>query len=438
MKKLACSRTVSLLIFFLLLVAIFSIAEAQSCKPSGKLKGKKPPPGACNTENNSECCEPGKLYDIYKCSPKVTGHTNAVLTINSFEEGGDGGGPSECDNKYHSDDTPVVSLSTGWFNKKKRCLNFITIHGNGKSVKAMVVDECDSTMGCDADHDYQPPCDNNIVDASKAVWKALGVPEKDWGGKLKGKKPPPRACNTENNSDCCEAGKFYDVYKCSPKVTGHTKAVLTINSFEKDGDGGGPSECDNKYHSDDTPVVALSTGWFNKKRRCLNFITIHGNGKSVKAKVVDECDSTMGCDAAHDYQPPCDNNIVDASKAVWKALGVPEKDWVLTINSFEEGGDGGGSSKCDNKFHSDNTSVVTLSTGWFNKKKRCLNFIHGNGKSVKAKVVDECDSTMGSDKDHDFQPPCDNNIVDASKAVWKAIGVPEREWGELDIFWSDA
>ncbi|KAA8520618.1 hypothetical protein F0562_014874 [Nyssa sinensis] len=77
MKKLACSRTVSLLIFFLLLVAIFSIAEAQSCKPS-------------------------------------------VLTINSFEEGGDGGGPSECDNKYHSDDTPVVSLSTGWFNKKKR------------------------------------------------------------------------------------------------------------------------------------------------------------------------------------------------------------------------------------------------------------------------------------------------------------------------------
>ncbi|KAA8520615.1 hypothetical protein F0562_014871 [Nyssa sinensis] len=244
MMKLACSRTVSLLIFFLLLVSIFSIAEAQSCKPSGKLKGKKPPPRACNTENNSDCCEAGKFYDVYKCSPKVTGHTKAVLTINSFENGGDGGGPSECDNKYHSDDTPVVALSTGWFNNKKRCLNFITIHGNGKSVKAKVVDECDSTMGCDAAHDYQPPCDNNIVDASKAVWKALGVPEKDW--------------------------------------------VLTINSFEEGGDGGGSSECDNKFHSDSTPVVALSTGWFNKKKRCLNFI--HGNGKSVKAKVVDECE----------------------------------------------------------------------------------------------------------------------------------------------------
>lgn len=37
----------------------------------------------------------------------------------------------------------------------------------------MVVDECDSTMGCDGVHDYQPPCSNNIVDASKAVWEGL-------------------------------------------------------------------------------------------------------------------------------------------------------------------------------------------------------------------------------------------------------------------------
>jgi hypothetical protein len=37
----------------------------------------------------------------------------------------------------------------------------------------MVVDECDSTMGCDPDHDCQPPCANNIVDASKAGWEGL-------------------------------------------------------------------------------------------------------------------------------------------------------------------------------------------------------------------------------------------------------------------------
>ncbi|WJX88258.1 hypothetical protein P8452_70366 [Trifolium repens] len=95
---------------------------------------------------------------------------------------GDGGGPSYCDNQYHSDDTPVVALSTGWFDNKSKCLHNITISANGRSVVAMVVDECDSTMGCDQDHDYQPPCRNNIVDASKAVWEALGVPQNQWGG----------------------------------------------------------------------------------------------------------------------------------------------------------------------------------------------------------------------------------------------------------------
>ncbi|KAF9613796.1 hypothetical protein IFM89_011965 [Coptis chinensis] len=155
--------------------------EAQTCNPSGRVRGTKPPPGQCNMENDSDCCKQGKMYPIYKCSPPVSSNTKAVLTLNSFEDGGDGGGPSECDNKYHSDDKPVVALSTGWFNHESRCLKNITISGNGRSVVAMVVDECDSTMGCDKDHDYQPPCPNNIVDASKAVWKALGVPLSDWG-----------------------------------------------------------------------------------------------------------------------------------------------------------------------------------------------------------------------------------------------------------------
>ncbi|KAK9273389.1 hypothetical protein L1049_018199 [Liquidambar formosana] len=53
-------------------------------------------------------------------------------------------------------------------------------------------------------------------------------------------------------------------------------------------------------------------------------------------------------------------------------------------------------------------------------------------------VVDECDSTMGCDKDHDYQPPCDNNIIDASKTVWEALGVPHDNWGGMDITWSDA
>ncbi|MCL7021790.1 hypothetical protein MKW94_014328 [Papaver nudicaule] len=150
--------------------------EAQTCKPSGKIKGIKPPSGECKKGFNSECCKPGELYTTYKCSPS---DRKAVLTTNSLEKGGDGGGPSECDN--HSDDTPVVALSTGWYDNGNRCLHKIIINGNGRSVVAKVVDECDSTMGCDGDHDYQPPCPHNIVDASPAVWKALGVSRENWG-----------------------------------------------------------------------------------------------------------------------------------------------------------------------------------------------------------------------------------------------------------------
>ncbi|GJS84011.1 putative ripening-related protein 1 [Tanacetum coccineum] len=149
-----------------------------------------------------------------------------------------------------------------------------------------------------------------------------------FGSNLRGKDiTRDSTCNQENDSDCCVQGKFYTTYTCSPPVTGGTKATLMINSFQKGGDGGGPSECDNQYHYDDTPVVALLIGWYKGGDRCHKYITINGNGRSMKAMVVDECDSTMGCDADHDYQPPCPNNIVDASKAVWKALGVSEDNW---------------------------------------------------------------------------------------------------------------
>ncbi|KAL5757882.1 hypothetical protein ACOSP7_020493 [Xanthoceras sorbifolium] len=65
---------------------------------------------------------------------------------------------------------------------------------------------------------------------------------------------------------------------------------------------GAPSECDHKYHLDNTPVVVLSTGWYNKGSTRLKYINTHANGKSVKAKVVDECDSTIGRDTEHDYE----------------------------------------------------------------------------------------------------------------------------------------
>ncbi|KAJ3681958.1 hypothetical protein LUZ60_014531 [Juncus effusus] len=145
-----------------------------SCEPSGILQSKTDQ--HCDQSNGAECCQAHKSYYQYKCSPPVTARTSATLTLNCFEKDCDGGGPSSCTNSYHSDNQPIVALSTGWFDHSKRCGKKIKIMAkNGKSVLATVVDECDSVNGCDKDHDNQPPCHNNIVDGSKAVWKALGL-----------------------------------------------------------------------------------------------------------------------------------------------------------------------------------------------------------------------------------------------------------------------
>ncbi|KAF9589626.1 hypothetical protein IFM89_026575 [Coptis chinensis] len=105
-------------LFSVLLLAVvlsrdFLEIEGQACEPSGQVTGTKPPPGQCNTENDSDCCVQGELYTVYTCSPPVPSPTNALLTLNSFDEGGDGSGPSECDNEYRSNDNLVVALSTG-------------------------------------------------------------------------------------------------------------------------------------------------------------------------------------------------------------------------------------------------------------------------------------------------------------------------------------
>ncbi|KAG2652579.1 hypothetical protein PVAP13_1NG244300 [Panicum virgatum] len=123
------------------------------CHPSGSLEG--PSTGhICG-----ECCKPRHVYPTYQCSPPVNRNTKAVMTLNNFEEGGDGGGPSECDNKYH------LNTARGG-----------ALHGVGRSVLAKVVDECDSLHGCDKPHAFQPPCEPNIVDASQSsVWDALDI-----------------------------------------------------------------------------------------------------------------------------------------------------------------------------------------------------------------------------------------------------------------------
>jgi hypothetical protein len=93
--------------------------EAQECNPSGVMSGTNPPPRQCNRENHSECCVEGKMYTTYQCSPPMSSQTKAILTLNIFEEGGDGGNKSQCDEEYHSNDTLVVALSTGRMVQRK-------------------------------------------------------------------------------------------------------------------------------------------------------------------------------------------------------------------------------------------------------------------------------------------------------------------------------
>lgn len=129
------------------------------------------------------------------------------------------------------------------------------------------------------------------------------------------------SCQPFGNINC--KGKSHPRYKCSPPVTRSTRAILTNYEFSNDGDDGGPSECDGKFHRNSEVIVALSTGWYNEGSRCGKKIKIRArNGKSVLATVVDECDSIDGCDKALAQQPPCRNNIVEGSDAVWKSLGL--------------------------------------------------------------------------------------------------------------------
>ncbi|KAI3693366.1 hypothetical protein L6452_33201 [Arctium lappa] len=107
---------------------------------------------------------------LISCISAQPSNTDATMTINIFEKGGDGGAPSECDGKYHLDDTLIVALSTPWYDHGRRCFKFINIYYKDKSVQAMVVDECGTSRGCH----------NDIVDASKGVWKALAVSGSEW------------------------------------------------------------------------------------------------------------------------------------------------------------------------------------------------------------------------------------------------------------------
>ncbi|KAL6276150.1 hypothetical protein ACE6H2_019751 [Prunus campanulata] len=142
------------------------------------------------------------------------------------------------------------------------------------------------------------------------------------------------ACDPSGTLVC--NGRSYPQFTCSPPVASYTSAKLTLNDFSQGGEGGDRSECDNQFHDNNELVVALSTGWYDGGSRCGRMIVISASsattGRSVAAKVVDECDSVKGCDSEHAGLPPCGNNVVDGSAGVWNALGLNKDLGVVDVS----------------------------------------------------------------------------------------------------------
>ncbi|KAF7120639.1 hypothetical protein RHSIM_Rhsim13G0097600 [Rhododendron simsii] len=120
-------------------------------------------------------------------------------------------------------------------------------------------------------------------------------------------------------------------YDCSPPVlaSGSTPARLKYRDYSYPF----PSQCDGKFHPGTERVVAMSTGWFNGGSRCGKMIRVFGgDGRSVVAEVVDECDSFHGCIWEREGMPQCDNDIIEGSDAVWEGLGLNNKDYLGNVN----------------------------------------------------------------------------------------------------------
>ncbi|KAM0854877.1 hypothetical protein ACQ4PT_022471 [Festuca glaucescens] len=114
------------------------------------------------------------------------------------------------------------------------------------------------------------------------------------------------------------------------------------------------------------------------------------------------------------------------------AVSIDQMPATMTLNGFGPGESGGDPSECDGQYHNDNEMLAALSTEWYAGGRRCFKMISitskGNGRTVQARVVDECDTRHGA---------CKSNIVDTSIAVWKALGL-DSNIGEVPVTWSDA
>ncbi|CAN0916430.1 unnamed protein product [Linum grandiflorum] len=185
-------------------------------------------------------------------------------------------------------------------------------------------DDCDGKLACIRGKCNDDPQVGTTTICRRATPPSSPTPTPGGGGGGGG------VCRTSGTLSC--GRRKFQQFKCSPPVTSSTKATLTLNDFSKGGDGGSPSECDERFHENSEAVVALSSGWYDGGSRCGKKIRITAsNGKSVVAKVVDECDSVNGCDKEHAGLPPCKNNIVDGSAQVWRVLDLDQDKGLVPV-----------------------------------------------------------------------------------------------------------
>ncbi|KAK1267020.1 putative ripening-related protein 5 [Acorus gramineus] len=71
-------------------------------------------------------------------------------------------------------------------------------------------------------------------------------------------------------------------------------------------------------------VVSMSTGWFVRGDLCgrkVSITAISGR-RTVVARVVSQCNSVSGCRGLLGLKPPCGNNVIEGTRAVYMALGL--------------------------------------------------------------------------------------------------------------------
>ncbi|XVF46302.1 hypothetical protein PTKIN_Ptkin03bG0016900 [Pterospermum kingtungense] len=94
---------------------------------------------------------------------------------------------------------------------------------------------------------------------------------------------------------------------------------------------------------------------------------------------------------------------------------------------------------CDRRYHRDAELVASLSTGWYNYGLLCgrlirITTIDGRRRAI-VKVVSECNSRSGCNRENGFRPPCGNNVIGTTGLVFRLLGLTQNS-SPVNVTWS--